>query len=336
MKTLTRVAFYALAFGFVPCSYSYAQNSVDPAQDMTAKDVAVDLENQDEPLTLEEADHAIAALPGAKDAVKGPIDTHVDGNVYDIYGRQLSYREGSKEFRTSIETRRDNFAEPRAVLIEQYEETRDKVYAAETAAYQQNISETELTHDKAEKQIPVAITEQPKFEAPAVEVTESEGVGLKEQEIPEGKSEAGAQLIKRKVITAEDAPKFDPAKLKEKPEAVSAEESKTEESKPVPVKKPAQAELMPVPTPKNVPAIEDTKEPVKAHEEKTDVEENTPPSPAKEQAEEPKEALGNNAVLEIPTPIFPVIDDNSEEIDSPFENDDLEMIPGMIPEMMEE
>lgn len=257
MKTLTRVAFYALALSLVPFSYSYAQEPVDLAPeadvegavddvaaadvdvvgteddvaeeddfsdaDFLGEDIDIDTDTEVQPVqedvvvekrdphrppTLEEARRALEAMPGAKEAVTGEISTKVEGEIYDFYGRQLAYREGVKKYRASLDKRRENFSAPSMQALRKYQQTRDLIFAAETADYQRRL------HEQKNKQANTGVHKLPAGEAASAVLAEdvAEEIGLKEQEVP-----SDTQEVKRKVVTAGDAPEFDPARLGEDP-----------------------------------------------------------------------------------------------------------------------
>ena len=304
MKTLTRVALCALAVGLVPFSTSYAQDPVDLAPDTAAdemdaaieaaetEDPSLDVEEQmdmddleeevtegNDPYkvpTIEEAQAALNALPGAKDAVKGEVKGKPDDKVYDIYGRQLSYREGAKKYRESLDKRRENFAKPRTKMIEEYKKTRDMIYAAETAEYQKKLNE-EQENEKAN----TGARKLPTGEALSAVQEDSfaEEIGLKEQRIPGEDSEM--QKVRKKVVTAGDAPEFDPARLNNNMGGVPA-------AVPVPVEG---AEPPPMP----MPEVIQPKEEIPAVEEKAAPAEEMP-QPLMEE-EEPE-----NEVIEVEAP----------------------------------
>ena len=230
MKALTRVAFYALAISVVPFSYSYAQDPVDLAPEMNDEEMVeigqmdedVDIqamqdempdegEESFEPPTMQQAKDALDALPGAKDAVKGEVPDVKDRKVYDIYGRQLAYREGAKEYRESIDKRREGFDKPRTKRIEDYKKTRDIIYAAESAEYQKKLNEEneEMFASEEVLKLPTGEALEAVLEEEAIEE-----IGLKEQKIP---TDASAR---KKVVTAGDAPEFDSARLGMKPVVV--------------------------------------------------------------------------------------------------------------------
>ena len=307
MKTLTRVAFSTLAFSLVPFSYSYAQDPVDLAPDIAESgipsdaDVSSDNEEdsdiqavQDEVIseekgipkapTLEEARAALAMLPGARDATKGRLGGKTNQNIYDIYGRQLAYREGVKEYRKELDERREEFSKPRTKMIGEYQKTRDMIYAAETAEYQKKLNE-----EKSEK-AKVDVHKLPTGEAlSAIQDEEvAEALGLKEQEIPSDVSESEAQKVKRKVVTTDDAPVFDPARLNV---------DEVPKSAPVPVEG-----VEPPPMPEEAPqekesAAQATKS-VEENAEKTTETAEATPAAEEETQEQMMEEDQENAVIE--------------------------------------
>ncbi len=180
-------------------------------------------------MTLEEVQEFIYSLPAAKDAIDIPVSEEASWQkIYDIYSRQIAYRESAKKLRASLEARQESFAEPRTKIINAYKENLKKVYAAERAAYQESLasdkknskktastmkksgddeekikSSTASETDEDGKKEKVASAPKPKKQAP------EEDIGLKEQEIPTTAEEGK----KKKVITAENAPDFDPSNL---------------------------------------------------------------------------------------------------------------------------
>lgn len=231
MKALTRVALYTISVSVLPFSFSYAQEPINlvsgTASDIQAmqneflpQEKMAQEEESDEPLTLDEAKELIKTQPGAKDAIGGEIETKVPQELYDIYGRQLAYRENAKLFRKSLNERRKNFEKPHEEMVDRYHSVRDKVYEAETAAYQaalddetpQDLAPTKELNVATEKtEEHIKETHQPVEQAP---LSEKE---LKEQKVlgtSWGKNEDIA--VRRKIITAKDAPAFDPLKLRKK------------------------------------------------------------------------------------------------------------------------
>ncbi|PCJ97852.1 MAG: hypothetical protein COA45_09195 [Zetaproteobacteria bacterium] len=209
MKFYTRVAFLFLAFALFPVSFSYAEDATDA--------------EQAEVLTLEEARHLVGNLPTARDAVTGVVPTK-SKEFYDIYGRQIAFREGAKELRASLDERRENFSAPNVEALEGYRDTVKKVYTAEAVAYQ--ASEVEDSEDDTaaaqedEESMMVSvdvsddadtIEDVPVSEEEAASVDDVEEPGLMEKMLPSDSVEEGTP--KKKVVTSDDAPEFDPADL---------------------------------------------------------------------------------------------------------------------------
>ncbi len=202
MKSLTRVAFYALAISLVPLSYSYADDG--------------NMDEEEEVLTLQEAQALINSKDTAKDATGGDVgDAYVE--YYDIYSRQLSFREKSKIYRASIEARRAAFEAPRTELMNEHKEIERKVFAAETAAYQaylQEMSEQGMDDMSDDERQVISIKDEPKD----TEVASSGDYGagsadephVKEIEVPVDDADVN---VRKKVVTSDDAPDFDPANL---------------------------------------------------------------------------------------------------------------------------
>lgn len=195
---------------------------------LTAEQSEDDDENKEEEvLSPEEAKSLIDNLPTAKDAVTGTIPTDSSVGAYDIYGRQLSYRESAKELRNSIEIRRENFEAPRLDNIEQYRDVKEKVYAAESKAFQDKLKEEEELKAKS-KADSKANSEETKKDDVVKVVSSSEDAAddehLKEQEIPPKDGEEVTK--KKKVVTSPDAPDFDPKNIHE--DDVSTEDATAE------------------------------------------------------------------------------------------------------------
>lgn len=194
MRISVLLAVLALTFaGFS----AYAEDTKKPAAD-------------EEVLNLDEAKALIESSPAAKDAIKGTVPEDVSQNYYDIHARQIAYRENVKEYRASLEARRESFARPQYNALERYRETIAKVYAAEGEAAAK--ARADVKDVKKKKEIDYS-KEKPaiKDEDVAVADIEEEG-GLTEKPIPsDPEVEEGAP--KKKVVTSEDAPDFDPSDL---------------------------------------------------------------------------------------------------------------------------
>ncbi len=206
MRLFTCVACFIVAFATVPVSFSYADDGQN--------------DKKDKAITLEEASELIDSLPTASDAVTGTVST--DGSkYYDIYGRQVAFRESAKDLRESLDQRRENFENPRVEALELYRGTVGKVYASETEAYQNSLEKKsddkmEMDSDEEENvEVSAVSSDNKKDTAPEVEVTndtqEDAGPDLVEKPIPSDDTSEGAP--KKKVVMPEDAPDFDPADL---------------------------------------------------------------------------------------------------------------------------
>ena len=236
MKILTRIAFLSFLCAIIPFSNSFAEEQgtsfedvlseaaamEEPAApgDMDSEDfddeMAMDDEEMDEDSvpTLDQAKKIINSSSAAKDAVGGTVPLNPN-TYYDIHGRQLAYRENAKALRASLEARRKDFERPRTEIVEKHRSNVEKVYAAETAAYLDEQSESdESGSDMMDEDL---FDEETASMDGAVEETQTAAVdeesagGLSEQEIPTVSGEEGP--IKRKVVTSDDAPNFDPANL---------------------------------------------------------------------------------------------------------------------------
>lgn len=264
MKALTRVAFYALLLSSVSISTLHAQEQVsdmdsavsDPISVIPEEEDVTDVEaDDDKPLSLMEANKLIQEMPGAKDAITGVINTKTSQEIYDIYGRQLAYREGAKKYRASLEERRKNFAVPRTKMIERYKEVRIKVHQAQSAAYQEGLDEQQDSQDENEK--PVVLDSVADSEAPISE-EESAG-GLVEQMISEDAFEGDqGQMVQKKVVTSDDAPEFDPMKLGDDPAPFINFEEADEVPEVAEVSEDAVAaeDMIVIPTPEFTPSID--------------------------------------------------------------------------------
>ncbi len=209
MKFYTRVAFLVVAFAAFPLSSSYADDANSSSKE----------------LTLDEAKALIDSLPTARDVVSGTVPTKTQG-FYDIYGRQISFRESAKDLRASLDERRENFEEPRIKAIDGYRGTVTQVYGAETAAYQDSLGGEEdaaAVKKDAEDSVTVSVEVFDAAAEDADDTTASEEVassddaqeedepGLMEKPIPSDGDEEG--MPKKKVVMPDDAPEFDPANL---------------------------------------------------------------------------------------------------------------------------
>ncbi len=173
---------------------------------------ADDMVEVEDVLTLDEAQDLIRNLPTASDAVSGVVSTDVDQQYYDLHARQLQYRENVKELRASLDERRENFVKPQVEALEQYRDVVDKVYAAETQAYQDELAlQGEQKDEDLEGMAENENDDEPVDVVPDMDVDSEEDTGLTEQEIPQQDGEDSS--IKKKVVTSDDAPDFDPSGL---------------------------------------------------------------------------------------------------------------------------
>lgn len=230
MKIAGFIALTALTFGAFSPNYSYADDHDDMVEveeyDVDENDEAENSKPKDEDvLSAQEARELIMSAPEADDATKGTVPDTKLKKYYDIRARQVAYRENVKEFRASLERRRVSYAEPQFAAIENYRETIAKVYAAEG-----KVAEEDRANQDREERIAAIREKRLKKEAEeakngkssseddeVVSVSDesdadNDGTGLTEKPIPvEGEAEDGAP--KKKVVTSEDAPDFDPANL---------------------------------------------------------------------------------------------------------------------------
>ena len=206
MKSLTRVALYALVMSIVPLSYTYAED-------------AMVTEEEEEPLSLQEAAALVNAQKTASDAVGGSVSGAVTG-YYDIYARQLSFREKTKVFRGSLENRRIEFEDHRIPSLDAYKDVREEVYRAETAAYQAAILAAEdeeygMMEDEEEmkpkKKQKAAEPEMVSYDDQ--EAADEDNVPVKEIPVRQDDQAESDVSVKKKVVTSDDAPDFDPQNL---------------------------------------------------------------------------------------------------------------------------
>lgn len=224
--SLLLCSFIALSlFTIFPYTVAHAQNvddisvvdgvEADALEDVIdvvdgVDEVASEDDVSDAVLSLEGAKDLIANLPTAKDAVSGPVPETPKAQMYDIYGRQLAFRENAKELRASLEARRVNFETPRVDVLERYRESQEKIYAAESKAYQDELASADVNIDE---DVADESEDKPEEDGPAIDAVDPEI--LKEQIIPTDKDD---NVIK-KVISPGDAPEFDPQVLDEEVES---------------------------------------------------------------------------------------------------------------------
>ena len=174
MKILKFLCFFAVLFSFSPISYSFAEEK-----------------ERMRVLTLDEAEDLIHEAPSADDAVTGTVSPE-SLDFYDIYARQLAFRESAKDLRASLEVRRESFEEPRLGVLENHRDVVPKVHAAETAAY---LKETAGDDKKSKVRVPARKKQSKKQEI--LDVSDVQKQDLKEVPIPD----AGDVAPKRKVVT---------------------------------------------------------------------------------------------------------------------------------------
>ncbi len=192
MRFFTYIAFLFVGFALFPAHYAQAEDSaidviIDEAVELEEEptDEALDSEIEEvednKVLSLEEAKSLIESLPTYSDAARGTVSTDISSEYYDIYGRKLAFREGIRELRASIDERRAVFEAPRAEILKSYRDVKEKLYAAEMAAYNEN-EESDVSEE---------VVEEESFHIDEVEqdtITEDyaheEDVGLTEKETP--------------------------------------------------------------------------------------------------------------------------------------------------------
>ncbi len=144
MTIFTRVMTVCLAaVVFIPSSFVSAQESM--SDDSMVPRIFSD-ERTSEEMSGDSMSggvkQKIDALPTAGDAVKGVVKENSNKEYYDIYGRQLAFRENAKKFRKSLEERRKAAEVPRLQAIKRYRNVAEEVYSEETAIYQEEIGGT--------------------------------------------------------------------------------------------------------------------------------------------------------------------------------------------------
>ncbi|GEM_PF-3663711 len=226
MKSFARVALFSLICSTLPFSHVYSEDDIDSdisSEETIAEDESpaavndfsniekTSIDDEEETLTLEEANALIELLPTSSDAVTGTVKEEYDYEYYDIYGRTLGFRESAKKLRESLEARRESFEKPRIEIIDLYRDSKEKIDKAQTAAYNESLKEEEDEENLTENEILIdedEVVEENNEDA----VSKESDISLTEKTIPskEGDDE---NAPKRKVVISEDAPDFDPSKL---------------------------------------------------------------------------------------------------------------------------
>ncbi len=211
MTKFSRVALYVL-MGAV-----FTIPSMTPVY--AADEMAEDAAEEEKVMSLEESREFVMSGATAKDAVGGTVSTTPAAEPYDIYTRQLAYREHAKDMRASLDQRRKNYEKPHIELLENYRAAQEKIFAAETAAYQEQVDKD----NAADKEDGAAMADEdmPKVmdssDAGNKDMSEEKTAsadgdkGLTEKPIPAEPGEEDGP--KKKVVTTEDAPDFDPSNL---------------------------------------------------------------------------------------------------------------------------
>jgi len=214
MKILVSVLFFVAFSAAISFSPVYAQDTSSGNKTVSVKDLLDRIkttgrstkkkgsENNAKTMSPEQAKALVFSKSTAKDAVSGTVSEDSGMKYYDIRARQMAYRENAKDLRASLEARRVNFEAPRLQTIEDFRETQPKVYEAESAAYQKSLK------DGPKKKTMMKNVKTPSEKA---DVPKKDGVsdgGVKERDVPS--SDEG---VKKKVITSDDAPDFDPSNL---------------------------------------------------------------------------------------------------------------------------
>ncbi len=204
MKILSRVSLFVLGAAF---SLFLTTGYVQAAED----------DKSEKALSLDEVKALIEGLSTYGDATAGVVPEETGLSFYDIYARQIAYRDNTKAFRASLEARREKYKD---IYIDKRNASKDvmeKVYKAEIAAYQKELaSQGEVSKEEGVKEAKSGMseTEEPNEEledtSGEVEEADSEGA-LIEEAIPPKNGEE--EKVKKKVVTSDDAPDFDPSDL---------------------------------------------------------------------------------------------------------------------------
>lgn len=227
MRFLTFSALFLLGFGVFIVPQAQAEEGAVHNQDPEGENVQVP--EEDPILTLEEAKMLIATRRGAKDATSEVVkDFSLE--FYDLYSRQLQYRENAKEFRAMLETRRYSYQRPYVETRDDFNYVRRKVYEAEREAYQAEIEalnkalsaqavkndEQGIKKDENIKKVSMPAPDEPVKDYVGAESEGREAgddaPGIQERDIPQDET-AKADAGNKKVIVPADAPDFDPADL---------------------------------------------------------------------------------------------------------------------------
>lgn len=211
MKILSRVFCFSI-FSFVFMSLSVGQALAAGGKD----------EKDEKPLSMEAAERLIDELETAGDATEGLVPVETGAEFYDIYARRIAYRENAKAFRQSLEDRRYDFQSHYLDKQKHFETVLEKVYKAEIANYQKELAKKEKLSKKdigdvvaqassVQRDDERRTVDKPKIAENEAEVDAEDNTGLKEADIPVEENQKGK--IKKKVVTSEDAPDFDPADL---------------------------------------------------------------------------------------------------------------------------
>ncbi|MGH1374823.1 MAG: hypothetical protein ACRBCK_00625 [Alphaproteobacteria bacterium] len=203
MTKFSRVALFAL-LGAV-----FTLPSIVPVY---AVDEVSDDAEAEEILTLDEAKNLIMSQPTAAHAVSGVASIKPAVEPYDLYIRRLAYREHAKDLRATLDQRRVNYDVPRTALLNNFRDTQEKVFKAEIAAYQEEISgNADEDSDTMLEEDTSSTSSDDENMADEKTASVDDGKGLTEKPIP---AEPGMEDgPKKKVVTTEDAPDFDPSNL---------------------------------------------------------------------------------------------------------------------------
>jgi hypothetical protein len=210
MKILSRISLFVLGAAF---SLFLTTSYVAAADDDQAEKV----------LSPEEVRTLIDGFPTVDDATAGTVPVETGLGFYDIYSRQIAFRENTKAYRASLEARRENYKKIYFDKRENYKENLNKIYRAETAEALKNKDAKgnspegdDIKEAKFEMEGAASESDESKdYDSSAVN-SDKNGKSLKEEDIPPKEGEEG--VVKKKVVTSDDAPEFDPADLPDEDE----------------------------------------------------------------------------------------------------------------------
>jgi len=221
---------------FFPSVSVLAQDAESEAPVETSDIVDAEADTLVPDTTLVETPGATAATEEKQEGPKGTAGDAVTGDVpteaepyYDVYDRQIGYKNSAKSFRKSIEQRRLAYEKDRLNSLNSYRGGIDSIYKEESKEYQAELAReaeeaeaalaakneaeakdgteaeaaTEATQTEETKT--AAASEESATEAAPAEETAAPVGGVKEKVIEESDGEA---TPRKKIIMPEDAPDF--------------------------------------------------------------------------------------------------------------------------------